>query len=108
MSESHFLSLAKSRMKEERRKGREEERGEKRKKKREGRVRGRVETQKYFHVSKVIKSNNQGKHNQRSGKSQHPLPPVASVPTPAIDSRQEHKKLSSTKWGRNIQAAVYE
>ena len=74
MSDSHFPFLAKSRKK----KGRREK----------GREGGREEKFKYSHMSKVVKSNRQGKHNQRMAwKNQCSLTPPASVPTCQIPDR---------------------
>lgn len=92
MPGSCSLSLAKSRMKEERRKEREEGRGRARQTE-EGEG-GRREIQKYYHVSEVVKLAIRGNVIRASG------------PTPATDSRQEHK-TPSTQWGRKIQAGGY-
>lgn len=73
MSDSHFPSLAKSRKK----KGRREK----------GREGGREEKFRYSHMSKVVKSNDQGEHNQRLAWKEPVLPNPTSLCPHLPDSR---------------------
>lgn len=90
MSDSHFLSLVKSSIKEERRKRREKR-----------------ETQKYFYVSKVVKSIREsiirGLERANALYPQQLLSPLL----PQTPDRNP-KKLSFPMWGRKIQTGAYE
>lgn len=98
MSDSHFLFLAKSKKKEgktgRRERGREGRKGE----------REEVETQRYFHISKGVKSNNQWQHNQRAGKSQPPYPHQPLSPLP--DSRPGHNNPPRSGEGKSRQELI--